>query len=596
VPRLNRIAIAALVLIAIACTSFPAGATVFVAPSDAELTAASDVIVTGSVTAIRSVADEDGAMINTYVTLDVSEVVKGRLRRREITIREVGGEVDGMRMWLEGTPEFTVGETVLLFLQRRPDGTLGTTNLTLGKYSVSGESVAVAGRSTTEPVIGGPQHDVRSLKAMLSTVRALAAASPAAFVDAVEDPSAAHDDSLPHSVVSGFSFLGPGRWNEADDGMTIEYLVDDGGEPALGLTETVDAVEQAMTAWNDVTTASIDLAVGGTAAARIMACDGISQIVFNDPFGDVPNPSGCSGILALGGFCGTSSVKTTVNGVQFIKITEANITMNNGFSGCGFWTKANIAEVLTHEIGHTIGLGHSSERAGESNNTLFDATMYYRAHFDGRGASIRQDDTDAVSFVYPDCDPADADCDGVLDPDDNCPAVENAGQIDTDADTVGDMCDNCPTLSNPTQEAPAGCMAVTVRELTVKQNKGARDRLTLRGTFVMPVDEVLDAADGLSFLLADGTGNLLSQDVTIRASRTTKRQVRFRGRSTDRSLKIRVRSRDGERYRVTVSGKRLALRTGDAPILTSVSMGSHAVSTKLATCQSRRKGKRLVCN
>jgi hypothetical protein len=45
----------------------------------------------------------------------------------------------------------------------------------------------------------------------------------------------------------------------------------------------------------------------------------------------------------------------------------------------------------------------------------------------------------------------DADGDGVLDDDDNCPTTPNPGQEDTDGDGVGDACDNCPTAANADQ-------------------------------------------------------------------------------------------------------------------------------------------------
>jgi gliding motility-associated-like protein len=47
--------------------------------------------------------------------------------------------------------------------------------------------------------------------------------------------------------------------------------------------------------------------------------------------------------------------------------------------------------------------------------------------------------------------PADADGDGILDPDDNCVDTANVGQEDVDTDTVGDVCDNCPDIANTDQ-------------------------------------------------------------------------------------------------------------------------------------------------
>jgi hypothetical protein len=48
-------------------------------------------------------------------------------------------------------------------------------------------------------------------------------------------------------------------------------------------------------------------------------------------------------------------------------------------------------------------------------------------------------------------DDNDADSDGIINADDNCPTVPNPDQLDQDGDGVGDVCDNCPIVENPDQ-------------------------------------------------------------------------------------------------------------------------------------------------
>jgi len=50
----------------------------------------------------------------------------------------------------------------------------------------------------------------------------------------------------------------------------------------------------------------------------------------------------------------------------------------------------------------------------------------------------------------------DADEDGVLDPNDNCPHTWNPDQNDVDADGVGGLCDNCPEAANFDQQDTDG--------------------------------------------------------------------------------------------------------------------------------------------
>ncbi|MBI3782809.1 MAG: matrixin family metalloprotease [Deltaproteobacteria bacterium] len=156
-----------------------------------------------------------------------------------------------------------------------------------------------------------------------------------------------------------------------------------------------------MAAWNRAgSRLHIDNAGPGT-PAPFGGCDHQNTIQFNDPFGEIGDPVNCGGVLAIGGFCSTMAATSTVNCETFFTITEGDLNVNNGYGNCPYWNPVNLAEVMTHELGHTIGLGHSSETWPEPNPVLNSATMYFLAHCDGRGASLRADDIAAVKALYP---------------------------------------------------------------------------------------------------------------------------------------------------------------------------------------------------
>jgi hypothetical protein len=80
-------------------------------------------------------------------------------------------------------------------------------------------------------------------------------------------------------------------------------------------------------------------------------------------------------------------------GVQYHEIFEANIVINDG-TQCLFQDNPKGAEeIFAHELGHTLGFGHSADRG---------ALMFAKAHNDGRGGRLQTDDRVGASKVYGD--------------------------------------------------------------------------------------------------------------------------------------------------------------------------------------------------
>jgi hypothetical protein len=192
---------------------------------------------------------------------------------------------------------------------------------------------------------------------------------------------------------SPYTYLGEAsRWFEPDAGLPVAFGIDAHGDAAIGADNSTAAVLDALAAWSDVDGVALQLIDAPLDDALPFAgCDGKTRIVFNDPFDEIDAPVDCRGVLGIGGFCQSDETRT-VNGTEFKRIELGKVLIADGFAGCAFWTPCNLGEVLTHEIGHAVGLGHSKDTT---------ATMRPSANFDGRCANLAADDIAGLRSLYP---------------------------------------------------------------------------------------------------------------------------------------------------------------------------------------------------
>ncbi|HKY06425.1 MAG TPA: NBR1-Ig-like domain-containing protein, partial [Blastocatellia bacterium] len=186
-----------------------------------------------------------------------------------------------------------------------------------------------------------------------------------------------------------YTFLGNFRWFEPDTAQPVIYRINSTGAPVAG--GGVTEIDQAMAAWSTVLTTSLRLQNGGSTTVQGFRRDGVSAISFNDPDGEMQDPVNCGGTLAIGGVTSAGSPSKIIGGQSFMRIYEGDVVFNDNYT-CFLGISANLAEVACHEIGHSLGFGHSADST---------AIMAPRATGRGRGATLGSDDIAVVSFLYP---------------------------------------------------------------------------------------------------------------------------------------------------------------------------------------------------
>jgi len=336
-----------------------------------QLSAFATLVVRAHVTSVTSAWDPTVSGIYTYAAVDVAEVWKGSLTSSRLVVKLLGGRVGSVEFQVAGQATLAAGDDVLLWLEVRPrDRTLYPVALAQGVQRLNAAA------------------DPRSL----TTLRDIVAASPDRAEDFIAVPpelSAAAETFLPPSEG------GPGRWHEADSGALIAV---DFEPPPGGLGGGVGELDAAIDQWNR-SGMSLQLQRGSARGPRCLATyegDGRISVAFNDPCGEI-NDSGS--IVGLGGAY-MVDVFRVVSGITFTKILQGNVVLNNSAGAFVFLSRPGcFQDALTHNLGHTIGLGHSQQS---------DAMMWSDPQPGcGSGPSrLSSDDIRGVRTLYPSGDNA----------------------------------------------------------------------------------------------------------------------------------------------------------------------------------------------
>jgi len=358
-----------------------ASATVFQPTSDRQLVDRSESVVVAAVRDAASRVRADGYVVTDY-RLDVEQTLKGTAAGT-ITVSEFGGAAGSRFTFISDSATYTPGERVMVFLKKRSDGTYFTTSMAMGKFSFTrnARGEAVVTREVSE-LRDDPARMADGFERFVRETAQGHAASERYTTTLTPIVTSLHPRPLTSPPASAYT-LGA-RWQGGESGATVTFFVN-GTLP--NVPNAASNIASGLAAWTNDPNAFIVLNGGGApppgSHTTPFADDGLNIIYL----GQTPADPTCDGGQAC--MLGSGNFQHNYKGETFISISDADIVVSASVGAAQF------EALITHELGHAIGLRHSNQGTPSDGNAIMTFPVNQ-----GFGSNLQQWDRDAIDTVY----------------------------------------------------------------------------------------------------------------------------------------------------------------------------------------------------
>jgi hypothetical protein len=346
-------------------------AITYIVPTDRDLVKRAEAIVIG--TAVESHSElRDGGRIVTVATLHVDRVLKGS-PGESIQLVELGGSVGNRITFVPGAPRYEDAKRYLIFLRTNNAGEWMTFGFGLGKFEFTsdlrGRELLARGDPEerifglnesdgslhVEKLRGGPEF----LSFIESRINSEAPARETYFVDPADvvlatfpefRPRAERFIPIAQSTRPSYLLAGNYRWQSPSAAFLHCCNAQTGGTGLDGPS----AFSAAMSAWNGVSGAGIHYTLTGPEPNQAQVPNGL----INDRHGLI----GGGGAVAIGGISNVSGSYATL-GDGFTYFNTSEVDVETGSNLPSFVDQTLYTQLLTHELGHTLGFRHADGSA-----------------------------------------------------------------------------------------------------------------------------------------------------------------------------------------------------------------------------------------